>query len=605
MYSTDADTLQGIEFDRRQSKQLPIFEMDSEVQDEVISFLNSQATSIPSNSHISDVSSLLDHIAPSSAASDLLMKALVTHALLLRLGFTSKQAILALSSCQSVADIDECVAWLAGNLTSLELEAAERKVEGKPPLKSQSNGSRRDEGEVDEDEEDEEDAVDTTQPPDHEGLTFERHVSTKPATRNQSSMQSTPATTTPVELSPEMERQISQSVDMANALTRILDDREVIDALERPVESYANAKLYTIQAEKASAVLERAAKGIGEGSSANLDMARRKLRAVKTQARSVIDECQESRDWNRATADRLFLKRKLEWEDQEAESGNQVKENGEVAEVAAQPNPANGKEDNISVDMEDRSEASSDEDGMFGDMLDEQAREVTDSSTQAVVRLRELPPQTIKAGGSKSPKVLLSDALRRVDPYATSRFEIVATGGKMFRSRLTLRWSAKAESSVVDTYTMTKMATGTQSSADDILAVAALMCIENRPVYKTLASGWRDWWNELESKRQEQVDAKSRALFKRLLAALGQRLLEENVKAEEKSRRLKATQYKSGGAEESKLQTPSSAAVVPPVQLGRDERAASMWEARRSSAGYLRLEIYHYYLASTVEEPIL
>ena len=558
--------------------------MDTNLQNEVISLYNTKPVSPPESHAEADLSTLLEQVFPSSAAADLFQKALVTHFLLLRLGYSTRQAILAISNCQSVADIDDCVAWLASNLPTAELEAADRKLEGKPPLKKQ-NGADMNNGQTLTEEEDDNE-LDTTQPPVHDGFTFERQANVQSASsRNGTPISSSlPASVsaTPIELSPEIETQISGSISFAKATLRSLDDREVIDALEDPVQSYARARLLVIEADRVSVKLEKVAKGIAEGSSPLLDEGRRALIRVKTQARGIIDECQDSRDWNRTLADRLFLKLKMEAEDQQSIEDS-------AAKVSKEPAPAtngNGKKEDLSDDLDQRSQASSDDDGLFGDMLDEQPQEITDTSTQAIVRLRELAPESLKAGGSKSPKVLLSDALRRADPYATNRFEAVATGGRMFRSRLTLRWSINKSESVVDVYTMTTIATGSQSSADDIVAVAALMCIEARPVYKTLASGWRDWWNELEEKRQEERDRISRLAFRRVLEALQDRLKEENVKAEEKSQRLKAVPNKVALQEEI---TPILSSPMPSIDRGLDQGAVHTWEAKRSSSGYQKM----------------
>lgn len=573
---------QNIEFDRRQCKQLSIFELDADLQNEVISLYNTRSIAPPIPQAQADLSTLLEQVCPSSAGADLFQKAMVTHFLLLRLGYSTRQAILATSSCQSVADIDDCVAWLASNLSTAELEAADRKLEGKPPLKKQNgHGINNGSGPAEEEEEDE---LDTTRPPVHDGFTFERQANVQLASRKigapLSSSLPASVSATPLELSSEIEAQIGASNVFAKATLRSLDDREVIDALEDPVQSYGRARLFVIEADRLTVKLGKVAKGIAEGSSPPLDEARRALIRVKTQARRVIDECQGSRDWNRTLADRLFLKLKMEFEDQLLIEDSATKANKE-------PEPAtNGKKENVSDDLDQRSQASSDEDGLFGDMLDEQPQEITDTSTKATVRLRDLAPETLKAGGSKSPKVLLSDALRRADPYATSRFDAVATGGRMFRSRLTLRWSINKSESVVDVYTMTTIATGSQSSADDIVAVAALMCIEVRPVYKTLASGWRDWWNELEEKRQEERDRRSRVTFRRVLEALQDRLKEENIKAEEKTQRLKALPYKAAVQEEIAPETSTSST---PVERTPDQIAVLSWEAKRSSMGYQKM----------------
>ncbi|KAK0525501.1 hypothetical protein OC834_005154 [Tilletia horrida] len=211
----------------------------------------------------------------------------------------------------------------------------------------------------------------------------------------------------------------------------------------------------------------------------------------------------------------------------------------------------------------------SDDEPMFGDMLEELPDTVEDNTTdgEAVkIEVRTIPPVPKGVAAKNSPQTLLNDALKRIDEFAIAKFHRVLGGGRVCRSRLEVRWSGKGAAAMrtaaggftqldrmdaqdasdkqtagsaasaspvpssripdspnpsnapsetsssssdtfVDIYTLTGIATATQPTAEDLVAVAALYTIESeRPVQRSLTSAYRQWWDELDGLRKEQRD---------------------------------------------------------------------------------------------------
>lgn len=572
-----------IEFDRRFSKQLPIFEMDPQLRDDILNSFakggdkEEGAAAAKEPEQEDDISSLLEHVWPSSAASELLQKALVTHSLLLRLGFTAKQAIAALSECQSVTDIDECVACLVGALSLEELEDVERRCEGKSTQSSRAKDNDKCDDETDNNDSL---AIDDTRPPSHRGFTFERASTSGNTSRAAYSGSSTPLDTqsgshTPTVSSTEAKEAIEDAKVFCNAALRSLDDQDQIDSLEKPDLAYAQARLFIIQADKKSTHVEKLCKG---ETSPELNDVRRKWQSVKAKARVTIDDCQISPNWHKVSADNEFQRLRMDWEEEEGkiDAAKKAKAKADLINTMEQSNMLSSNGDGSLESAVNQLDT--DEGGLFGDLLDEQATEVMDTSTQTKITLFDLPPQAIKVHGSKAPRSILSDALRRRNPSATIRYEPIATGGRMFRSRLTMRWM----NGLADIYTMTGMATLSQTSADDVMAIAALMCIDSR-ADKTLSAGFREWWDELSECKKGEKDDLSRKQFKNILTVLGPRLEAANRDAEETKKALRAKQS---------LTKPADSIVEDALAdeedrpEHRDEAGKRMWNSHESSKSF-------------------
>lgn len=541
-----------------------------------------------SSSDPHEISSLLDELSPNSSASALLQKALVTHALLLRLGFTTAHATAALKESQDAADVDECVSWLVSALDAAELEAAEQRCEGKATLQDGEQGSS-----------DYASQLDDSRPPHHDGFTFQRQHGS--STSGGSAQGSTPKSAdgsgsqTPVELPQRTLNMAATFKARAAQLLEVLEDQDKTDTLEDPNDSYAKARLFVIQVDKSGGILDRATKGVPSNASTLLSESRRKMLALKTAARKVIDECQASPGWVPAAGEASFQRLKMEWEDEESKKPDEQlqdkqdkQDNSSEEADAAGVEPSAGSQLNANGKAVDDDKSDGEED-MFGGLLNEQANEVQDIATSNTVRLRELPPQVVKAQGSRTPRAHLADMLRRNHPSASARFEPVATGGRLFRSRLILRWMVHGRS-VTDKYCMTSIATLSQGSADDLMAIAALLCVDTRSVYKTLGSGWREWWDELAEHRQDERDADNRRHFRGILEALRDHLLEENTMAQGSTQKQIGTSLKpkdNGNQNEPAHDTGGMDTDIT-VQKG-NLSGKELWDKKESSPAYARM----------------
>lgn len=524
--------------------------------------------SVHSNEPQAEVLDVLRIITPNSAASELLHKALVTHALLVRLGFTETQAVDALRSASDVGDVDVCMAWLVGILSDEEMEAVKkRSLEHQGSFVSEPDASEQPEL-----------SDDRNRPPRHSGFTFERRISTKADLHRGSQGSYTPPTppireaSSPVPISLEGQRLITDTKAFCNDLLSKLGDLQQIDTLEDPIGSYGQARLYVIQIDKKSAAFEKQIKYMDmQGTSASHEV-KQKLQRTKIAAQKAADECQYSPTWNVLAGENGFQRLKLEWEAQDNTNTETADDAGTIPTCDVPPTPS---------EQSDRSEEA-DEGGMFGGMLDEEVGEVEDKNSHQTIYLRELPSTLLKSQGSRTPRAMLIESLRRLDPSSTVRFESIPTSARWHRSRLTLRWYIQSHY-VEDDYTMTSMATLSQASADDLLAIAALYCVDTRSAYRSLSGAWRDWWSELDLLRQGELNALRRSQYRTMVEGLAKRLQEEHARDLDPPHKNKTAATLKDSNEDVTLSTPE------PSGSRHDEAGKALWSQREQSAKFQQM----------------
>ncbi|KAE8210621.1 hypothetical protein CF327_g5518 [Tilletia walkeri] len=468
-----------IEFDQRLSSSLTSFELSVDVRDRILAHF---AEAVSAGAEVADplVATflrpvpLLNPSAPESASPFIkpaeahlrqLHRALITHTLLVNLGFSPHLADWALRFAPSL-ELEDCLSYLVLVIPSELLEDRAQLSTFQPALAASSQSERAAPQVLARD-----DAVDTSRPPPHYGISFSR-------------------------------------LPVSN-----------FDALERERRRRAKEEEDTAEAAKIAA---------------------REARIARKKA--------------------------------EAEGGTTA--NGSSIE---QPNTNN-----------DDAEGSDDE-PMFGDMLDEIPDSVIDNTEQGdevKIEVRTIPPVAKGAVSSKnSPQTLLNDAIHRIDEFAIAKFHRVPGAGRICRSRLEIRWSSKGSAtmraiaggftqlervevpvppsanagsspalqsagtdgqdargandtgstsptdeatqlneSFVDIYALTGIATATQPTAEDLVAIAALHTIESeRPVQRSLSTAYRQWWDELEGMRKEQKEEARRRRVAVIQTVLTQR----------------------------------------------------------------------------------
>lgn len=220
---------------------------------------------------------------------------------------------------------------------------------------------------------------------------------------------------------------------------------------------------------------------------------------------------------------------------------------------------------------ENTEESSSDSDdnspSILGALLDEKPEPV---ETQTV-QLRVISGTQ----GPRSPRVLLSDVLRRTDPYATQRFMPIS-GGSVHRTQLEIRWNTANRQSaarvVFDTFKLTNQGCETQQLADDLIATAALNCLaRDQQIQRLLPAGFRAFWDELEAARNTEKQAFLRSDYARMQDIL-ERRAKHPVAPRRMPRSIKADATPSKPRAERILRT--------------DDRLAQEYAARRASDAY-------------------
>lgn len=241
---------------------------------------------------------------------------------------------------------------------------------------------------------------------------------------------------------------------------------------------------------------------------------------------------------------------------------------------------------------------SDDEGGFFGDLLNEGPIEDKDADTGEVVTMRDLPARAKSGGGGKTPRVMLSDALKRADPYSTFKFTVIPSGGRLHRSKLVIRWNGgkvvpnkhpitAGTPSYVDEYTLTTVGCATQLQADDFIATVALFCIDrDKSVQRALPPGYREWWEELTGLQKDERDRKSRTRFQRVRDVVRVRM--EEAAAAKKAKSKAAPGNTSAAAEQTELGELSAASAPQPSEA-RAKEIAEYFTNRVASPSYQKM----------------
>ncbi|EST06509.1 Helicase, C-terminal [Kalmanozyma brasiliensis GHG001] len=258
---------------------------------------------------------------------------------------------------------------------------------------------------------------------------------------------------------------------------------------------------------------------------------------------------------------------------------------------AGAPAEVNGHDKKPDVDSDD-------EGGFFGDLLNEGPVEDKDVETGAVITMRNLPARAKSGGGGKTPRVMLSDALKRADAYSTYKFSVIASGGRVHRSKLTIRWNGgkvvpnknpitAGAPTYIDEYTLTNVGCSTQLQADDFIATVALFCIDrDKAVQRALPPGYREWWEELTGLQKDERDRKSRTRFQRVRDVI--RVKMEELAAAKKAKGKIAPASGSAAAQQTELGELSVASAPQPSEA-RAKEIAEYFTDRVASPLYQKM----------------
>jgi ATP-dependent RNA helicase DHX29 len=491
----------------------------------------------------------------------LYIRALTTYGLLQKLGFSAEEAERSLRATTGPYDLEDCIAYLVSVLDEQEMLAVERRQKG---LETEDSSAEAESSS----------STDASVPPQHSAYSFERTVGprggfnsqAKGKTGKKANGEGTPA---PAEVTDLEAAELTNKLrSLSLSCVALVSDLEteisegssgsgLMDTLESPSTAWARARLGIIKLDRLKGQQTKLVR-TGANESAAFDVT--KITKLSARLTDLMKDSERQRDFDREGAAEYLRQERTLWEETLVEAddgkgqkaatskreaadgeGSDTDEDESQSQSPAQATPNGTATPNEEATAENgNKEDNADEEGgdMFGGLLDETPQEVVDASTGVTIKVRALPA-TIKGG--RTPRALLAESLRRLDPTAHTRFDAVLTGGRICRSRLTLRWSGpegkKSSQSYLDIFQLTGEGAESASAAEDMLATVALNCIErDRPTYRSLPGPYREWYEELERYRKTEKSAKAVGTLKQIKAIVRPRLDEiETRKAQAKT----------------------------------------------------------------------
>ncbi|KAJ1041518.1 hypothetical protein NDA11_000066 [Ustilago hordei] len=418
-------------------------------------------------------------------------------------------------------------------------------------------------------------------------------------------------------------------------ILRLSDDLDSnqIDTLEKPTATWSILRAMQIRIDQEKSKWK---KELGKEGESHMKQEDARLERVLGRTKDFMRECERGAFFNQKSATDGFrqvlrqreeIEKQLKAAEEEEEKKRQQRrreieaaagiESASPATVEAAPADNAASKDKAPTSTEGKQESESpdkgeddkpdekkpdagsdDEGGMFGDLLNEGPIEDKDADTGVTVIVRELPARAKSGGGGKTPRVMLSDALKRADPYSTYKFTVIPSGGRLHRSKLTIRWNggkvvpnkntiSTGIPSYVDEYTLTAVGCATQLQSDDFVATVALFCIDrDKSVQRALPPGYREWWEELTNLQKDERDRKSRTRFQRVRDVVRVRM--EEAAAAKKAKGKTAPGNASAAAEQTELGELSAASAPQPSEA-RAKEIAEYFSNRIASPSYQKM----------------
>lgn len=589
-----------------------------------------------------------------------LAKAMTTYQILLKLGFTPAQVEDALAHAPS-PDAEECLSYLYVTLDEESLEDAIRTGEGKAAKTRRGKDVDKDRAAGEKDEDEDED-YDDSRPPVYQGYEFHRSEALGKndfaRTEQPAPTKLAPAADPPADASSALAasggpKPAAQSGKMSvdreklDALKKTCErlvvqlnddlDSSQIDTLEKPTATWSLLRAMQIRIDQERSKWK---KELGNEAESQLKQEEGRLERVLGRTKDFMRECERGAYFDQKTATDGFRqvlreREELEKERKAAEEEDEEKRRARRREIEA----ASGFEPSLSPDAgshdaenqradkptspsevkskEEKkesktasseevheasakiSDADSDDDGnFFGDLLNEGPVEDKDAATGVTVTMRDLPARAKSGGGGKTPRVMLSDALKRADPYSTYKFTNISSGGRLHRSKLTIRWNGakvvpnknpvtSGTPTYVDEYTLTTVGCATQTQADDFVATIALFCIDrDKSVQRALPPGYREWWEELTSLQKDERDRKNRLRFQRVRDVVRVRM--EEASAAKKVKAKVVPGNASAAADQTELGELSGASAPQPSEA-RAKEIIEYYSSRKASPSYQKM----------------
>lgn len=171
--------------------------------------------------------------------------------------------------------------------------------------------------------------------------------------------------------------------------------------------------------------------------------------------------------------------------------------------------------------------------GMF-ELLEEMPDTVT---TEAGVTVQVRDMALPKHWSGRTPKLLLTENVRKTDKYAVISFDHISGASRVKRASVDIRWDGGR----TQTWSMDDVACHDQMQAEQYIATVALhtltfpnpdgfaiggtATVGSQTSFRLLPPVFRDLWDELEQKRRLDDDKINRAVWGKLRGILGPKLI--------------------------------------------------------------------------------
>ncbi|KAJ3558034.1 hypothetical protein NM688_g1149 [Phlebia brevispora] len=196
----------------------------------------------------------------------------------------------------------------------------------------------------------------------------------------------------------------------------------------------------------------------------------------------------------------------------------------------SQATPQNVSEGNDIFDEE------SDASGGLFELLEElPTTETTQEGTLVQIRDMALP----KHWSGRTPRILLMDAVRKLDKYAGIEIHTISGSSRAKRAALRIRWGQGR----INEWPMEDVACHDVAQAEQYVSLIALHALTfpptegfavgvtststNQTFFRLLPPAFRELWDELEQKRRAQHDSTNRAVWAKLKAILAPKLAQQ------------------------------------------------------------------------------
>ncbi|PKI85875.1 RNA helicase [Malassezia vespertilionis] len=479
-------------------------------------------------------------VLPSSERKTLEM-VMITATVLQGLQFTQEQVEAALVHAPSL-DVEDAVAWLVTQLPQEQVRQLPLNAQDPTTVLRRLRGNWLDPSIA---------PMDQTYPPPHSAYTFTR--TERGNLRRDLVQEKMVRRTTTDDIPSETLHELVQDTDAF-----IMEIRQQLDAdvpqmnvVEHPVEAHTAARLLQLRIHQEK---RRREKITGKAMDDQLmqevqhEATVQKLDQLHARAQEMMDQ----------SAIQPTFSPKIAMQQFKAATAQFQQENGEREKKRKEARAALRQRREEIVGLENGAMEESD---IFGGMLDEQAApETNDDDRQVTLRA-----MTAIQGG-QSPRTLLADALRAIDPHATFRI-CALPGGSIKRSFLEVRWDIgdfynQQRMIVLDLFELTGEGCSTQSLANDMIATVALNCYgRDRQVQRLLPACFRTLWDELEQRRAAEKDKFLRDKIARMQTLL-QRRKEAGSLAQEPVRNANFVSAPSKDSETTCVQTASREALL-------------------------------------------